>query len=112
MSSQMSARLGDQPRSLRVLSEDKRLFSDRLIPDAAVGGGVNEPPMSPTVSAVMPSICSSERHSVCSPAPIIWLIAVASSRWVTSSVTPCRIARCGACSAARQNSSARSYTCT
>src|SRR6202158_2053038 len=65
MSSPMSVRLGDQSRSLRVLSEDRRLFSDRLIPDAALGGGVNEPPMFATVSASMPSICSSERLSVC-----------------------------------------------
>jgi hypothetical protein len=40
MSSPMSARLGDQSRSLRVFSEDRRLFSDRPIPDAAVAGGV------------------------------------------------------------------------
>jgi len=51
MSSPMSVRFGDQSRSLRVFFEDSRLFSDRLIPDAAVAGGVNEAPMSPTVSA-------------------------------------------------------------
>ena len=39
MSSPMSVRLGDQSRSLRVLSDDSRLFSDRLIPEAALGGG-------------------------------------------------------------------------
>ena len=46
----MSVRWGDQSRSLRVLSEDKRLFSDMLMPDGALGGGVNESPMFPTVS--------------------------------------------------------------
>jgi hypothetical protein len=112
MSSTMSVRLGDQSRSSRVLSEDRRLFSDRLIPDAALGGGVNEPPMFPTVSASMPSICNSERLSVCSSVPIIRLMARARSRWVTSAATPCRIAPCGASSAARQNNSARSSTCT
>jgi hypothetical protein len=31
-----------------VLSEDKRLFGDMLMPDGALGGGVNEPLMFPT----------------------------------------------------------------
>lgn len=43
-----------------MFSEDRRLFSDRLIPDAAVGGGVNVPPMSPTAPAAdahVKSVC-------------------------------------------------------
>ena len=75
-----------------MLCEDRRLFSDMLMPDGALGGGVKEPLMFPTVSAVMPSICHSERLSVCSSVPIIRLMARAKSRRVTSSATPCRIA--------------------
>src|SRR5258705_13799473 len=75
MSSPTSVRLGDQSRSLRVFSEDRRLFSDRLIPDAALGGGVNEPPMFPTVAGSMPSISNSDRLSVRSSVPIIRLTA-------------------------------------